>query len=192
MRKGRRVVVIGAGPGGLAAAMLLARGGLHVTLVERQPRVGGRTSTLTADGFRFDVGPTFFLYPEILEAIFKACGRDLWREVELVRLDPQYRLVFASGGELHATPSVERMEQAIAALRPEDAASFRRFLADNRVKLEKFKPCLERAFLGWRDVLTWDMLRLLPRLCPWLSLDGELGRYFRDPRIRLAFSFQSK
>src|SRR5215203_490622 len=89
-----RVIVIGAGPGGLASAILLAGAGLKVTVLERLPRVGGRTSTLGADGFRFDLGPTFFLYPAILREIFASAGENLDREVELVRLDPQYRLIF--------------------------------------------------------------------------------------------------
>src|SRR5271170_6207781 len=113
MRTGDRIVIIGAGPGGLAAALLLAHAGLRVTVLERQPHVGGRTTTLSADGFRFDLGPTFFLYPQVLESIFEAIGRDLRQEVELIRLDPQYSLIFGAGGQLHATPDIERMEQAI-------------------------------------------------------------------------------
>ncbi len=188
----KRVLVIGAGPGGLAAAMLLARSGLRVTVLERSSNVGGRTSTIRSNGFSFDLGPTFFLYPRVLEEIFHTVGRDLREEVELVRLDPQYRLIFGGSGELLATPDVERMERAIAALSPTDAASFRPFLDDNRLKLASFQRCLESPFRGWRDVLRWPILRLLPLLRPWLSLDRELARYFRDPRIRLAFSFQSK
>ncbi len=57
------VTIIGAGPGGLAAAMLLAKSGARVRILERLPRVGGRCSAIEAEGFRFDVGPTFFLYP---------------------------------------------------------------------------------------------------------------------------------
>src|SRR5215831_15911066 len=106
MARFRRVIIIGAGPGGLASAMLLARAGAQVKLLERQPFVGGRTSTLVGKGFRFDLGPTFFLYPRVLEAIFAAVGRDLHDEVELIKLDPQYRLVFGSGGELLATPEI--------------------------------------------------------------------------------------
>jgi phytoene desaturase len=188
----KRVIIVGAGPGGLAAAMLLARSGLQVTVVERSTSVGGRTNSIQGDGFRFDLGPTFFLYPRVLAEIFQAVGRDLRDEVELVRLDPQYRLIFGSGGELLATPAVERMEHAIAALSPADAASFRSFLTDNRLKLANFKTCLESPFDGWHDILRWPILKLLPLLRPWLSLDQELARYFQDPRVRLAFSFQSK
>src|SRR4051812_27225383 len=108
MREKRpHVVIIGAGPGGLAAAMLLRSAGLHVTVLERQPQVGGRTSTIYANGFRFDAGPTFFLYPRVLEEIYATAGRDLRQEVPMARLDPQYRLVFGSGGELLATPQIE-------------------------------------------------------------------------------------
>jgi len=171
--------------------MLLARSGLQVTVLERSSSVGGRTSTIRSNGFSFDLGPTFFL-PRVLAEIFQAVGRDLREEVELVRLDPQYRLVFGRGGELLTTPNVERMERAIGALAPTNAASFRPCLADNRVKLASFQRCLENPFRGWRDVLRWPILRLLPLLRPSLSLDQELARYFRDSRIRLAFSFRSK
>ena len=187
-----RVTVIGAGPGGLATAILLAASGLRVTVLERLPRVGGRTATWEADGFRFDVGPTFFLYPQVLEEIFATAGYDLRREVELVRLDPQYRVLFGAGGALDATPDLERMEREVAAISPEDAGAVRRFLDDNRDKFERFRPCIETPFLGWSDLLTPRLLGLLPHIRPWRSLERELAAYFTDPRIRLAFSFQSK
>jgi len=189
----KRVIVIGAGPGGLAAAMLMARAGARVTVLERQPFVGGRTSTLHGDGgFKFDLGPTFFLYPRVLEEIFRAVGRDLHDEVEMIKLDPQYHLVFGSGGELKATPDLDRMERAIAELSPRDVGQFRRFMADNRHKMAQFRTVLETPFSRWRDLFSPDLVRMLPLVRPWLSLDGELARYFKDDRIRLALTFQSK
>src|SRR4051794_12794547 len=98
------VLIIGAGPGGLAASLLLAKAGLDVHVVERMPHVGGRCSAIEENGFRFDLGPTFFLYPRVLERIFKLVGRDLRREVPMVRLDPQYRINFGSGGRTKFTP----------------------------------------------------------------------------------------
>src|SRR5262249_45612513 len=80
----------------------------------------------------------------------------------------------------------------LALLDPSDAANFRRFLDDNRVKLDRFRGVLERPWLRFSDLLSPELLRMLPLVRPWASLDGELGRYFRDPRVRLAFSFQSK
>jgi phytoene desaturase len=191
-RRANKVLVIGAGPGGLAAALLLARAGLQVHVVERLPRVGGRCSAIEHDGFRFDLGPTFFLYPRVLERIFRLVGRDLHAEIPMVRLDPQYRIAFGAGGHLDCTANLPRLEAEVAKLCAGDAPNVRQFLADNRVKLEKFRTCLERPFLGWRDLLKWDLVKLLPLLRPWKSLDRELARYFADERIRLAFSFQSK
>src|SRR3954454_19422993 len=108
MKRAQKIVIVGAGPGGLAAAILLAKSGLEITVVEKRGVVGGRTSTIEQDGFKFDTGPTFFLYPRVLREIFAAAGRDLDEEVPMERLDPQYRLVFGSGGELLATPNIER------------------------------------------------------------------------------------
>jgi phytoene desaturase len=186
------VLVVGAGPGGLAAALLLAKAGLNVHVIDRLPHVGGRCSAIEEQGFRFDLGPTFFLYPRVLERIFRLVGRELRAEVPMVRLDPQYRIAFGAGGALDCTPDVARLEAEVAKLAPHDAPNVRRFLDDNRVKMEKFRPCLERPFLGWKDVMRWQLVKLFPTLKPWKSLDAELGRYFRDERVRLAFSFQSK
>ena len=188
----QRVLIIGAGPGGLAAAMLLAKAGLEVTVLEKEPRVGGRTSPIEGDGYRFDLGPTFFLYPQILEEIFTEVGRDLHCEVPMKKLEPQYRLIFGAGGELLCNADVERMVAEIAKLAPADAPQFRRFMDYNRVKLEKFVPCLQSPFQGWTDLLQARLLAVLPYLKPWKSLHAELADYFRDPRLQLAFTFQSK
>jgi phytoene desaturase len=172
--------------------MLLAKQGLEVTVLEKQPRVGGRTSAIEADGYRFDLGPTFFLYPQILQEIFQAVGRDMFKEIPMTKLDPQYRLIFGAGGELLATPDVERMVTEIAKLSPRDAPQFRRFMNENRVKLEKFAPCLQTPFPGWTSLVSARLLSVLPFLKPWKSLHAELASYFQDPRLQLAFTFQSK
>jgi phytoene desaturase len=187
-----RVVVVGAGPGGLASAMLLAKAGVEVTVVEKRGTVGGRTSTMEADGFRFDVGPTFFLFPQVLREIFAATGHSLEKEVPMYRLDPQYRLVFGGGGQVDATPDVERMKAQIATISPGDASRLENYFRDNREKLERFAPILQSPFESWRDLLTPNMLRMLPLVRPWRSLDSDLRKYFKDERIRLGFSFQSK
>ena len=191
------VIVVGAGPGGLASAILLAASGARVKVVERLGHVGGRTSRLTGHGaegeaYHFDLGPTFFLYPKVLEEVFAAAGRDLREEVELIRLDPQYHLIFEQGGQVKATPDVRRMQQQIAALSPRDALHLPRYLEDNRRKLAAFTPILQRPFHGLRDVLDPSLAASLPLVRPWASVDRDLRRYFSDERVRLAFSFQSK
>ena len=188
----KRVIIIGAGPGGLASAMLLAHAGLDVTVIERQPYVGGRTSSIHSGGFRFDRGPTFFLYPRILREIFGQTGFNLFDEIDMRRLDPQYRLVFGSGGQLDASPDVERMEAEIRRLSPGDEGGFRRFMEENRSKLSRFTSILERPFHSMRDLFHSDIAQALPLLRPWRSLHREVGRHFSDPRLKLAFTFQGK
>jgi len=188
----QRVTIVGAGPGGLAAALLLARHGADVTVLERRDRVGGRCSTIEADGFRFDTGPTFFLYPRILEEIFAACGSRLSDHVELRRLDPMYRLVFEGGGDIRASERVDEMRRQIARLSPHDAENLPAFLEDGRRKLDAFRPVLETEFGGLTDYLKPDVIKALRYMRPLTSVDEDLSRYFDDERVRLSFSFQSK
>jgi phytoene desaturase len=202
----KRVVIVGAGPGGLASAMLLAKAGLNVTVLEHRDRVGGRTSTWFGrasgiDGdFKFDLGPTFFLYPRILEELFAMCGDDLHERVEMVRLDPQYRLLFenAPGNSdpidvrLDCTADLDRMVEQIAKLDPIDAQRFPKFVADNRKKFAAFTPILQKDWGNLSALADPSLMEMLPLVRPWASVDADLKRYFKDPRVRLAFSFQSK
>lgn len=188
----RKVVIVGAGPGGLASAMQLAQAGVDVTVIEKQSWVGGRTATFTQDGFTFDFGPTFFLYPRVLNEIFASVGRDLRTEVPMKRLDPQYRVSFGGGGKLDATNDLERMEEQVVALSPQDAGSVERYLRDNRKKLERFRPILESPFNSLRDLVSPSILRAAPHVAPWQSLGDQLASYFKDERLQIAFSFQSK
>ncbi len=166
--------------------------GCDVTLIEKQARVGGRTSAFTADGFTFDIGPTFFLYPRVLEEIFKFCGFDLWKELDLRRVDPMYRVAFEDGQYLDAVSGEEPMEREIARLSPADAKNLGRYMQDNRRKLEKFRPVLENPFQSILEYLRPDVLASIPLLKPHVGLDDDLQHYFKDPRVRRAFSFQAK
>jgi phytoene desaturase len=188
----RKVIIVGAGPGGLASAMLLAHAGVEVEVYERLDRVGGRTSTFGNEDYTFDLGPTFFMYPRVLSEIFDTVGYRLEDEVELIKLDTHYDLVFGEGGRFKAQADPQAMAAEVARFSPRDAGGFESFMTDNRAKLGRFRPLLERGFHSWTDLVGLDTLAVLPHLRPHLSLDQELARHFDDPRLRLAFTFQSK
>ncbi len=188
----KKIVVVGAGPGGLAAAMQLAKAGCDVTVVERRDRVGGRTSAIEKEGFRFDCGPTFFLYPRVLSEIFASTGHDLMEEVPMERLDPQYRLTFGGGGRLDCSADLEAMDRQIAEFAPADVGALKRYMDDNRVKLQRFRPILESPFRSPLDLLRPAILGAARFVNPHRSLGKELQRYFSDPRLVIAFAFQSK
>ncbi len=192
MNKAKTVCIIGAGPGGLAAAMQLAHAGLRVIVLESLDRVGGRCGSIRAEGFRFDIGPTFFLYPRVLAEIFQSVGLDLFQEIPMRRLDPQYRITFGSGGRLDCTPDLSEMDRQIGELSPRDRGALRRYMDRNRVKLERFRPILESPFEKLTDLMRPSVLAAAPHLAPWRSLAGELETYFHDPRLAIAFSFQAK
>ena len=112
----QHVIIVGAGPGGLAASLLLAKAGVKVSVFEKSERVGGRTRTIEKEGFTFDLGPTFFHYTEVIEEIFQAIGRDAHADLDLAQLDVNYRLVFGQGGELDCTSDLDLMKDRIEAL----------------------------------------------------------------------------
>ena len=189
----RDVVIVGAGPGGLASALLLAQSGLKVTIVEKENMVGGRTRLIEKDGFKFDTGPTFFHFPEVIEDIFQAIGKDAHKELGLVRLDPSYRLVFGQGGSIDVTSDIEEMTQRVKELSGErDAKGFERYISENRIKLERSRNCLNTPWRSPLDLASKRAIRVSKVLKPWRSVAGDLNRLFKDERLHLAMSFQTK
>lgn len=192
----RSIAVIGAGPGGLASAVLLATQGRRVVVYEAQPSIGGRSGRVEVGGYRFDRGPTFFMMPYVLEEVFAAAGRRLGDFVELRRLNPMYRLLIGQPEgppiRLDATQDIERMVAQLEALKPGDGEGFRRFLEHNRHKLRTLTPVLRRAFTGLGDFLRPDGMQAGMVLRPWRSLYDHLSKFFGHEATRLAMGFQSK
>ena len=188
-----KVAIIGAGPGGLASALLLAKSGVDVTVFERSERVGGRNKVFDRDGFKFDLGPTFFHYPEVIEDIFKAIGMDAHEELKLKRLDMNYRLIFGQGGQLDCTSNLKEMTERIRELSGDkNATAFQRYVTDNRKKLDKSKACLQEPWYGPTDLLSRRALRVAGVLRPQRTVAGDLMKMFDDDRLMLAMSFQTK
>ena len=187
------VLIVGAGPGGLACAMLLAKAGVKVTILEKSDGVGGRTRVFEKDGYKYDNGPTFFHYPEIAEEIFQAIGKDAHEELGLIPLNPNYRLVFGAGGSLNATTDLEDMVAQITDLcGVKNADGFRRYVEDNRTKMKLSKNCLNAPWKSPLDLVSKRALRVARVLRPWRSVASDLARMFPDERMQLAMSFQTK
>ncbi len=189
----RRVAVIGAGPGGLACAMLLAGRGLDVTVYEKQNRVGGRTSRLEVGEYRFDRGPTFLNMPHILENLFERVDRKLEDYVEMKTLDPMYTLYFDGGrSSFTMTTDRDRMRETIEQHFPGDGEGYDRFMADQALKLSKMLPILQTKHDRWRDYLSPRVISALPFLSIGRSLYDVLSDYFTSEELKYAFTFQAK
>ncbi|MEO0511893.1 MAG: phytoene desaturase family protein [Planctomycetota bacterium] len=195
------VVVVGAGPGGLAAAILLAARGVDVTVFEAQPEIGGRTSLITLGDYHFDMGPTFFLMPYVLEEIFQAAGRRVDEFVRLIRLDPMYRLVIgqrdAAGAPtdditIDTTQDLEEMARRIGKIDPDDGRAFGRFVEHNRAKLNAAEPILRRPIKSAFDLIRPDAISAARYINPHLTVQQFSSKFFKHPATKLAVGFQSK
>lgn len=193
----KSIAIVGAGPGGLAAAVLLAASGWRVRVYEAQPEIGGRTARLALGEYAFDRGPTFFLMPYVLDEIFSAAGRRLADYADLTPLDPMYRILVGDpeGGDsdvIDATRDIEEMSRRLSTLDARDGAAFPRFITDNRAKLNAAEPILRRSIRSPMDLVRLDAIKALPHIRPHLSVHQLLRRYFRHPSVQMAVSFQSK
>jgi phytoene desaturase len=186
-----KVVVVGAGLGGLGAALRLQGVGCDVVVLEQRDAPGGHASRLRDGGFTWDTGASLITLPWILEETFAAGGLDLHREVRLRRLDPAYRIRWASDARsFDFADSPERLREEVARFSAADARRVDDFLAATR-------PIYEQAVLraGRRPFEDFRALAaLVPtmvRLNAMMPLHHFVARFFRHPRIREAFSFQS-
>jgi phytoene desaturase len=187
-----KVGIIGAGPGGLACGMLLANKGFDVTIYEKTGKVGGRNACIKEQGYTFDVGPTFFLMPFVLEEIFQETGRDLHEYVDMRLVSPNYQLVFGDGTKLFPDNDPEKTKKSIKKLVPGDEKGFERYMKDNDKKMAKAYAALQKPYVKPTDMLRKEVMQMLPVLKPWKSLWQELGDYYSDDRVKLGFTFQSK
>ena len=187
-----RVVVVGAGLGGLSAALRLAGAGRTVTVVEREPVPGGRAGLLDVDGYRFDTGPTVLTMPELVADALGCVDESLDDWLDLRRLDPAYRAFFPDGSVLDVRADVDATADEIAALcGPRDAAGFRRFAAFARRLYEvEMREFIDRNLDSPLDLARPSLARLVG-LGAFGRLGPKVASFVRDPRLRRVFSFQS-
>ncbi len=189
------VVVVGAGPGGLAAAINLAGLGLQVTVVEKDALPGGRMQGLTfgeAGAYAVDTGPSILQLPEVLARIFERSGKALADYVTLTRLDPNTRIHFWDGSVLDTSSDPRRMEAQAEALRPGLGAAMR---AWTEMSAQKYAVAYEKFICTPADTLGYYApWRLFPtlRFKPWQSLYRHLDGHFHEDRLTYALAYPSK
>lgn len=189
-----KVVVIGAGLAGLAAACHLIGDGHQVTVLERADHPGGRAGTLSRDGFRFDTGPTVMTMPDLLDDALRAVGASVATHAPMRRLDPAYRARFADGSVIDVRAGVDQMRAEIArTCSARDAAAFDEFVGWletlNEIELPHF---IDRNYDSPLDLVARPVVaaRLL-RAGAFGRLGRAVERRFDDPRLHRLFSFQA-
>ncbi len=189
------VAVIGAGMGGLAAAVRLATRGVAVTVFEQGPRAGGKLNRWMSDGWTFDTGPSLLTMPWVLRELFADAGHALEDDLTLDPVDPVCRYSFADGSTLDVTTDTARMAANIEALSPRDVPAFFRFLAYSgdlyATAAEPFlrNPIRREMFARGRSDLFRFGLRArdLPKVASPRSVHDTVRQFFHDPRLRQVF-----
>jgi phytoene desaturase len=187
-----RVVVVGAGLGGLACALHLAAAGRQVTVVERESVPGGRAGRLTVDGYTFDTGPTVLTMPELIAEPLAAVGEDLADWLELMPLDPAYRAFYPDGSTLDVHTDTMQMAAEISRVcGPREADGYLRFVdfARELWRLER-DNFIDRNLDTPVDLLNVNLIKLL-RMGGFRRLQPKINQFFRDPRTQRIFSFQA-
>ncbi len=189
---GKRISVVGAGPGGLSAAMILAHQGYEVEVFEKQEIVGGRNGRLDVGEFKFDIGPTFLMMPWILEEVFQRSGRRVEDYLDIRSLEPFYRLIYADGKEFLPCSDQASMEEQIERLWPGQYKAFRKYMKYETKKFDRLFPCLSVPYSSAGHFARVGLVRALPYLDAHRSLFRHLGRFFDPDPLKLAFTFQAK
>jgi phytoene desaturase len=187
----KKVIIVGAGPGGLSAGMILAQKGFDVRIYEKKSIVGGRNGFIQAGEYKFDIGPTFFLMKDVLERLFQLCKRNLNDYIQMQELDPMYRLVF-NDRTFIPTTNKEKMIEEIEKVFPGSSGGYLKYLDREKKKYDKLIPCLEVPYGNITDYLSTRLLKALPYLDGHLSLFDVLGKYFNDDVLKICFTFQAK
>lgn len=187
----KRVVIVGAGPGGLTAGMILASRGLDVTIVEKHDRVGGRNGELKVGDFSFDTGPTFLHQKFTLDEVFAEAGRKPEDYMELVQLDPMTRLTWGDVS-METSSDLNQMAENMEAAFPGSSEGYRRFMNDHASKLKAIFPCLQRPYHKLGAFLSGSLMKAAPYVATAKSVVDVLEDYFPDDRLKLAFTFQAK
>ena len=187
----KKVAIIGAGPGGLTAAMILAHRGFDVEVFEKDGVVGGRNKPVMMGDYTFDAGPTFLMMKYLLDDVFAAAGHASSDFLTFKKLDPMYRLMFKDK-EIRMTSNHNEMRQEIERVFPGNGEGFLRYLKSEQKKLDYLAPCLKKPYSSVWDMVRNPLLRALPHLDLHLSVYQALGRYFTDEQLKLCFTFQSK
>jgi phytoene desaturase len=178
--------------GGLVAAIRLRLMGLDVEVFEKNGQPGGRIGRLRESGFTFDTGPTLLLMSDVYRDIFAATGRELEEEIELVRLDPNYRVHFGDGDSVRISSSLPALIPELERIEPGVTPRFYQFMRDACLKYRLGrKEFVERDFERATDFFGPRNLRLLLKTKAINNYYRSVSKYFKTEKLRQTFSFQT-
>lgn len=187
----KKIIIVGAGPGGLSSGMILAKRGFDVHIYEKEKIVGGRNGEIKKDGFTFDIGPTFLMLKFILDEVFKESGENSEDYMKFIKLDPMYRLVF-DNFHMDIYEDKEKMKKEIQKYFPGQEDNLDDFMKREGKRFDAIYPIMQKEQSSFWNFFTPLFLKAIPHMPLKMSIFEYLGKYFDQEKLRLAFTFQAK
>ena len=184
-----KALVIGAGFAGLSAASFLAKKGWDVTIVEKNEMPGGRARKFEAEGFTFDMGPSWYWMPDVFEKYFGSFGKKVSDFYELQRLDPSYRVYFEKATwDLPA--NYEALKNLFESIEPGAANALDLFLAEAKYKYEVgVGKLVYQPSLSITEFIDYELIKGVFKLDVFQSMKTHIARYFKHPYIQFLMEF---
>ncbi|MBA4122418.1 MAG: phytoene desaturase [Acidobacteria bacterium] len=185
----KKIIIIGAGLGGLAAAVRLAKSGFDVTVLEKNETVGGKVNFVEAGGYKFDTGASLLTMRHVFEDLFTFAEKRLEDYLDLTSLDPICRYFWTDGITLDASPDLQKTENEIEKFAPQDVENFHKYLSDSKQKYQiAEKTFLARSLNDLPKLLRPKYLKDLLAISSLKTLDAHNKNYFRSPKLQQLFN----
>ncbi len=184
-----KIIIIGAGLGGLSAAVRLAKSGYSITVLEKNETVGGKINLLETGGYKFDTGASLLTMRHVLEDLFEFAERRIEDYLDIVPLEPICRYFWTDSTSFDASTDLEKTESEIKKIAPRDAANFQSFLNDSRRKYEiAEKTFLAHSLNDLQRLLRPKFFKDLLAISSLKTLDAHNKRYFQSAKMRQLFN----
>jgi len=182
---GKKVIIVGSGFGGLAAAGLLAHDGHDVSVIEKNEQPGGRASVWKKDGFTFDMGPSWYLMPDVFEKYFAEFGEKPQNYMELIRLDPSYRVFFSENDFVDISADLDKNLELFEQLETGAKEKMKEYLELSKYEYEiAMKDFIYKDYKHLTDFFKPKLIVEGTKLHMFEKLDGFAQRFFKSEKIR--------
>ncbi|HEY0679347.1 MAG TPA: phytoene desaturase family protein [Chitinophagaceae bacterium] len=185
----KKVIIIGSGFAGLSAASFMAKEGWEVHVIEMHDTPGGRARRLTADGFSFDMGPSWYWMPDVFERYFAQFGKKVSDYYSLQRLDPSYR-VYWNDSETDIPADYNQLKQLFESIEPDAGRQLDIFLKEAAYKYAVgINKLVYKPGLSVSEYIDWEVISGFFRLDVFSSIKKHIGRHFTNPRLQQLLEF---
>lgn len=182
----KRVVIIGGGFAGLSSAALFARAGHDVQLFEKNEQFGGRAGVFSTKGFRFDMGPSWYLMPDVFDDFFAIFGKKVSDYIELKRLDPSYKVYFKDRGkQILIAAELAKNQENLEKLETGSYEQLQKYLVSAEVQYKiAVREFIYKNYVHIGDFFTHRMLTQGPKLSVFSTMNSYVGKYFKSTELQ--------